>query len=26
VDKWLWFVEAHEQTRPVSTESARSPR
>jgi starvation-inducible DNA-binding protein len=20
VDKWLWFVEAHQQTRPVSTE------
>ena len=26
VDKWLWFVEAHEQTRPVSTGSARSQR
>ena len=25
VDKWLWFVEAHQQTRPVSTE-ARSNR
>jgi starvation-inducible DNA-binding protein len=24
VDKWLWFVEAHQQTRPVSTEGARS--
>src|SRR5688500_16276713 len=21
VDKWLWFVEAHQQTRPVSTEA-----
>jgi starvation-inducible DNA-binding protein len=26
VDKWLWFVEAHQQTRPVSTEGARSQR
>jgi starvation-inducible DNA-binding protein len=26
VDKWLWFVEAHEQTRPASTGSARSQR
>ena len=26
VDKWLWFVEAHEQTRPVSTGNARSQR
>ena len=25
VDKWLWFVEAHQQTRPVSTE-ARAKR
>jgi starvation-inducible DNA-binding protein len=25
VDQWLWFVEAHQQTRPVSTE-ARSNR
>ena len=25
VDQWLWFVEAHQQTRPVSTE-ARSKR
>ena len=25
-DKWLWFVEAHEQTRPVSTGNARSQR
>ena len=26
VDKWLWFVEAHQQTRPVSTEGARAQR
>jgi starvation-inducible DNA-binding protein len=26
VDKWLWFVEAHQQTTPVSTEGARSTR
>jgi len=26
VDKWLWFVEAHQQTRPVSTEGSRSKR
>ena len=26
VDKWLWFVEAHQQTRPVSTEGASSRR
>jgi len=26
IDKWLWFVEAHQQTRPVSTEVARSGR
>jgi starvation-inducible DNA-binding protein len=26
VEKWLWFVEAHQQTRPVSTEAARSRR
>lgn len=26
IDKWLWFVEAHEQTRPVSTSGARSKR
>jgi starvation-inducible DNA-binding protein len=26
VDKWLWFVEAHQQTRPVSTQGARSQR
>jgi starvation-inducible DNA-binding protein len=26
VDQWLWFVEAHEQTRPVSTERAASKR
>ena len=26
VDQWLWFVEAHQQTRPVSTEGARSGR
>jgi starvation-inducible DNA-binding protein len=25
VDKWLWFVEAHQQTQPVSTE-ARAKR
>jgi starvation-inducible DNA-binding protein len=25
VDQWLWFVEAHQQTRPVSTD-ARSKR
>jgi starvation-inducible DNA-binding protein len=24
VDKWLWFVEAHQQGRPVSTEAVRS--
>ena len=24
VDKWLWFVEAHQQGRPVPTESKRS--
>jgi len=22
VDQWLWFVEAHQQTRPVSTEAS----
>ena len=26
VDKWLWFVEAHQQTTPVSTEGRRSQR
>ena len=26
VDKWLWFVEAHAQTTPVSTEASRSQR
>lgn len=26
VDKWLWFVEAHQQGRPVSTESPRAKR
>ena len=26
VDKWLWFVEAHAQTTPVSAESSRSRR
>jgi starvation-inducible DNA-binding protein len=26
VDQWLWFVEAHQQTRPVSTEGSRSKR
>src|SRR4030095_11515388 len=26
IDKWLWFVEAHQQTRPVSKASARSQR
>ena len=26
VDKWLWFVEAHQQTTPVSTEGRRSSR
>ena len=26
VDKWLWVVEAHQQTRPVSTEGGRSQR
>ena len=26
VDQWLWFVEAHEQTRPVSTERGASKR
>ena len=26
IEKWLWFVEAHEQSRPVSTEAARSRR
>lgn len=26
VDQWLWFVEAHQQTRPVSTEGAGSRR
>jgi starvation-inducible DNA-binding protein len=26
IDKWLWFVEAHQQTRPVSTENASSQR
>ena len=24
VDQWLWFVEAHQQTRPVSTEGRSS--
>jgi starvation-inducible DNA-binding protein len=23
VDQWLWFVEAHQQTRPMSTEAGR---
>jgi starvation-inducible DNA-binding protein len=26
VDKWLWFVEAHAQTTPVSAEASRSQR
>jgi starvation-inducible DNA-binding protein len=26
IDKWLWFVEAHQQTRPVSTENASRQR
>ena len=26
VDKWLWFVEAHQQTTPASTEGRRSQR
>jgi starvation-inducible DNA-binding protein len=26
VDKWLWFVEAHQQTTPASTEGRRSAR
>ena len=26
VDKWLWFVEAHQQGRPVSTDSPRAKR
>jgi starvation-inducible DNA-binding protein len=26
VDQWLWFVEAHQQTRPVLTEGARAGR
>jgi len=26
VDQWLWFVEAHQQTRPVSKSGARSKR
>jgi len=26
VDKWLWFVEAHAQTTPVSAEPSRSQR
>ena len=26
VDQWLWFVEAHQQTRPVSVEGGRSGR
>jgi starvation-inducible DNA-binding protein len=26
VEKWLWFVEAHQQGRPVPTEGARSNR
>ena len=26
VEKWLWFVEAHQQGRPVLTEGARSKR
>jgi starvation-inducible DNA-binding protein len=26
VDKWLWFVEAHAQTRPVAAEASRSQR
>jgi starvation-inducible DNA-binding protein len=26
VDQWLWFVEAHQQTRPVSTEGGRAKR
>jgi starvation-inducible DNA-binding protein len=24
VEKWLWFVEAHQQGRPIATEGARS--
>lgn len=26
VDKWLWFVEAHQQDRPETTESSRPKR
>jgi starvation-inducible DNA-binding protein len=26
IDQWLWFVEAHQQTRPVPVEGARSER
>jgi hypothetical protein len=26
VDKWLWFVEAHQQDRPVSSGTARAAR
>jgi starvation-inducible DNA-binding protein len=26
VDQWLWFVEAHQQTRPVSTEGRTAKR
>jgi starvation-inducible DNA-binding protein len=26
VDKWLWFVEAHQQGRPVSSDAARPKR
>lgn len=26
VDKWLWFVEAHEQTRPASTDGRTGKR
>jgi len=26
VDKWLWFVEAHEQTRPASTDGGTAKR
>ena len=26
VEKWLWFVEAHQQTRPVTTDTSRARR
>jgi starvation-inducible DNA-binding protein len=26
IDKWLWFVEAHQQGRPVLTDGTRSKR